>query len=43
MRGAVVEWLEHLAVVRIVADSSPARAKRLENSHNPSSSEWVPD
>ena len=32
LRGAVVEWLERLAVVRKVADSSPARAKRLENS-----------
>ena len=42
MRGAVVEWLERLAVVRKVAGSSPARAKRLENSHCPPSSEWVP-
>ena len=42
-RGAVVEWLERLAVVRKVAGSSPARAKRLENSHCPPSSEWVPD
>ena len=30
MRGAVVEWLERLAVVWKVAGSSPARAKRLE-------------
>ena len=43
MRGAVVEWLERLAVVRKVAGSSPAQAKRLENSHCPLSSEWVPD
>ena len=42
-RGAVVEWLERLAVVRKVAGSSPAWAKRLENSHCPPSSEWVPD
>ena len=27
MKGAVVEWLEHLAVVRKVAGSRPARAK----------------
>ena len=33
MRGAVVEWLECLAVVRKVAGSSPTRAKRLKNSH----------
>ena len=43
LRGAVVEWLERLAVVRKVAGSSPARAKRLENSHCPPSREWVPD
>ena len=43
MRGAVVEWLERLAVVRKVAGSSPARVKRLENSHCPPSSEWVHD
>ena len=43
MRGSVVEWLERLAVVRKVAGSSPARAKRLENSHCPPSSEWVPE
>ena len=43
LRGAVVEYLERLAVVRKVAGSSPARAKRLENSHCPPSSEWVPD
>ena len=42
-RGAMVEWLEHLAVVWKVAGSSPTRAKRLENSHCPPSSEWVPD
>ena len=36
----MVEWLERLAVVRKVAGSSPARAKRLENSHCPPSSEW---
>ena len=42
-RGAVVEWLERLAVVRKVAGSSPARVKRLENSHCPPSSECVPD
>ena len=42
-RGAVVEWLERLAVVRKVAGSSPARVKRLENSLCPPSSEWVPD
>ena len=35
-------WLECLAVVRKVTGSSPARAKRLENSHCPPSSEWVP-
>ena len=35
MRGAVVEWQECLAVVRKFAGSSPARAKRLENSHYP--------
>ena len=39
-RGRV---LERLAVVRKVAGSRPARAKRLENSHCPPSSEWVPD
>ena len=43
LRGAMVEWLERLAVVRKVAGSSPARAKRLENSHCPPSSEWVSD
>ena len=42
VRGAVVEWLERLAVVRKVAGSRPARAKRLESSHCPPSSEWVP-
>ena len=43
VRGAMVEWLERLAVVRKVAGSSPARAKWLENSHSPPSSKWVPD
>ena len=43
VRGAVIEWLERLAVVRKVTGSSPALAKRLENSHCPPSSEWVPD
>ena len=43
VRGAVVEWLERLAVVWKVPGSSPARAKRLENFHCPPSSEWVPD
>ena len=33
MRGAVVEWLERLTMVRKVAGSSAARAKRLENSN----------
>ena len=33
-RGAVVEWYERLVVVRKVAGSSPARAKRLENSRS---------
>ena len=42
-RGAVVEWLERLAVVQKVAGWSPARVKRLENSLCPPSSEWVPD
>ena len=39
----MVEWLECLTVVRKVAGSSPAPAKRLENSHCPPSSKWVPD
>ena len=43
MRGAMIEWLEHLAVVQKVADSNPAGAKRLENSHYLPSSEWVAD
>ena len=42
-RRAVVDLLERSAVGRKVAGSSPARAKRLENSHCPPSSEWVPD
>ena len=41
-RGAVVEWLERLAVVWKIAGSSHALAKRLENSHCPRSSKWVP-
>ena len=41
MRSAVVAWLERLVVVRKVSGSSPARAKRLENSHYPPSGEWV--
>ena len=41
--GALVEWLERLAVLWKVTGSSPARVKRLENSHCPSSREWVPD
>ena len=42
-RGAVVEWLERLALVRKVTGSSPTRAKILENSHCPPSSKWVHD
>ena len=41
MKDAVVEWLVRLVVVRKVAGSSPARVKRLENSHCPPSSKWV--
>ena len=41
MRGAVVEWLLRLTVVRKVAGWSPARAKRLEKSHCSPSIEWV--
>ena len=39
----MVKWLERSALVLKVAGSSPTRAKRLENSHCPPSSEWVPD
>ena len=42
-RGAIFEWLESSSVMRKVAGSSPARAKRLKNSHCPPSSEWVAD
>ena len=38
----MVEWLERFAVVRKVASSNPARAKRLEICHCPPSSKWVP-
>ena len=44
--GAVVEWLERLAVVQKVAGSSPARVEWLKNSHcSPSSEcmEWIAD
>ena len=34
-RGTMVEWLEHFAVVWKVTGSSPAQAKKLENSHCP--------
>ena len=42
MRGAVVEWLECLAVVRKIAGSSPAQAKDWKTHCQPSG-EWVPD
>ena len=38
----MVEWLERFAMVKI-ADLSPARAKRLENSKCPPTSEWILD
>ena len=42
-RGAVIEWLERLAVVRKVAGLSLAWVKILEKAHCPPSSEWVSD